>query len=90
MLAYTEQIKWIVSEMQKEFPNSGWTEKLVYRSLIRVRKAGYLETTERRSKNKLVVPEFAAEEDMAELEPLDVGPDGKVRDFLGKLDTNAE
>jgi hypothetical protein len=46
-LPYTVQIKWLVAEMLKRFPKSPWTEKLVYRTLIRLRKADLVGKTER-------------------------------------------
>ncbi len=37
-LPYTSPSKWMVAEMRKKFPNSPWTEKLIYRTLLRIRK----------------------------------------------------
>lgn len=60
MLPYTENLKWIVSEMEKKFPKRRWTEKLVSRSLVRMRKAHLLEKTE----HKAEIPAFKKDHDV--------------------------
>ena len=63
MLPYTEQVKWIVGEMSKKFPKKRWTEKLVSRTLVRMRKASLLDKTEQ-SDSKVDVPKFHVDDDV--------------------------
>jgi len=74
MLPYTEQVKWIVGEMTKKFPKRRWTEKLVSRTLVRMRKASLLDKTEQ-SESKVDVPKFHVDDDVemhAEIEVIPV------------------
>lgn len=63
-LPYTVQIKWLVSEMLKKFPKSPWTEKLVYRTLMRMRKADLIGKTERGGNEQ--PPVFPVDNDQTE------------------------
>ena len=65
LLPYTVQIKWITAQMLKKFPNSRWTEKLVFRTLIRVRKA----SINKSEIDKLEQPEFPEDNDFTESGP---------------------
>lgn len=64
-LPYTAQAKWITAEMLKRFPKRRWTEKLVCRTLVRMRKAGIMDKTEKTS-SKIEVPVFAPDDDIEE------------------------
>ncbi len=64
LLPYTSQIKWITGEMSKKFPKSQWTEKLVHRTLIRIRKADMMDKNDQTD----VVPVFAKDSDLTENE----------------------
>lgn len=61
-LPYTSQIKWITAEMLKKFPKSPWTDKLVHRSLIRMRKADCLDKNDQTE----ILPVFAPDDDVLE------------------------
>lgn len=37
-LPYTDQLRWMLAEMTKRFPNSRWSEKLICRTLLRLRR----------------------------------------------------
>lgn len=84
LLPYTPQIEWIVGEMEKKFPNSTlWSDiegrQRVYRSLMRIRKAGLADAPERKSKNQIVVPDFSPDLDtLDDNETIEVSADGKV------------
>ena len=73
MLPYTEQVKWIVAEMTKKFPKRRWTEKLVSRTLVRMRKASLLDKTEQ-SDSKVDVPKFHVDDDVEMHAEIEVVP----------------
>ena len=75
-LPYTTQIKWLVAEMVKKFPKSPWTEKLVHRTLLRLRKADLM------GKNKQQedpLPVFGPDNDISESAEVSV-PEFKADD----------
>ena len=68
MLPYTAQITWLVCEMGVMFPGRKWTEKLVYRTLLRMRKASLLDRSELIN-NRLQTPCFGVDDDVETCKP---------------------